>query len=49
MLDEQRRHGRIVGLILDLSNHDCLYTEDLEADGTVQVKMEEYFILFYEI
>jgi hypothetical protein len=28
-LEEQRALGREVGLIVDLSNHDCLYTEDI--------------------
>jgi hypothetical protein len=32
MLREQRARGRTVGLILDLSNHDCLYTPDLPPD-----------------
>lgn len=28
-LEDQQKLGRTVGLILDLSNHECLYTEDL--------------------
>mmetsp|Transcript_35137 Transcript_35137/g.88962 ORF Transcript_35137/g.88962 Transcript_35137/m.88962 type:complete len:468 (-) Transcript_35137:650-2053(-) len=31
LLDAQRALGRRVGLILDLSNHDCLYTADIPA------------------
>ncbi|KAK9817058.1 hypothetical protein WJX72_008938 [[Myrmecia] bisecta] len=33
LLKEQQQQGRTVGLILDLSNHDCLYSEDLAASG----------------
>lgn len=29
MLEVQRSHGRPVGLIIDLSNHDCLYFGDI--------------------
>ena len=31
MLEEQAAAGRRVGLILDLSNHNCLYTSDIPA------------------
>lgn len=31
-LDDQRQLGRRVGLLVDLSNHQCLYSEDIKPD-----------------
>jgi len=31
LLEEQRKLGREIGLIIDLTNHDCLYEEDVPA------------------
>jgi hypothetical protein len=36
LLAAQAAAGRRVGLLLDLSNHDCLYASDVP--GTVQVR-----------
>lgn len=33
LMDEQRKLGREIGLIIDLTNHDCLYAEDVP--GTI--------------
>lgn len=33
LLADQAAAGRRVGMVLDLSNHACLYSQDLQHDG----------------
>lgn len=45
---EQADLGRNIGLVVDLSNHDCLYEEDLKRDCPL-VKYEHFFFVAKEI
>eukprot|EP00624_Nannochloropsis_granulata_P006638 evm.model.NODE_499_length_36058_cov_18.539797.13 len=45
---EQADLGRNVGLVVDLSNHSCLYEEDLNRDCPL-VKYEHFFFVAKEI
>ena len=38
-LAEQQQRGRSVGLVIDLSNHDCLYADGVPASGLRRVQV----------
>lgn len=43
-VDEQAALGRKIGMIVDLSNHDCLYYEDLKRDCPGVAYEHFYFV-----
>jgi len=47
-VNEQAGLGRTVGLVVDLSNHDCLYNEDLKRDCPL-LKYEHFYFIAKEI